>query len=220
VVAIKKLTVQEMLDAGINPKIAERAWSTVNTPEHMLIERHRRELMEKIKAAGLNHEELVRQLSQRLAERVTVAAGPIATGTTTPSWGPSSIQTGHAAELAALLKAWRPAAKAPPQPAPGQKEFHQEVAAAIEDVPPERLIGEKAWIHDVWAAHQANPANRRLTLDEFKQLLLTDENRGKLRLGRADLAHRTNLADVAPSEEQYRIGDRITATFHFIRPKK
>jgi len=83
VVAIKKLTVQEMLDAGIEPRVAQEAHAAVHTPEHELVERHRRELIDKIKVAGLNRDDLVSRIASRLAERVTGAGGPIPTGTTT-----------------------------------------------------------------------------------------------------------------------------------------
>jgi len=98
--------------------------------------------------------------------------------------------------------------------------FHEQVNEAVARVPEVRLVGEKAWIHDVHAAHQANPANPRLTLDEFKRLLVEDENRAKLTLGRADLAHRMDRADVAASETEYKIGERKAATFNFVRPTK
>ena len=121
VVAIKKLSVQDMLDAGIKPQIAERAHASVHTPEHELIEQHRRELMDKVRQAGLSQDELTRQIAMRLGERVTVAAGPIATGTTELAWQASKIGgQPHAAELAAILRHWPkpPPKKKPKEPPP------------------------------------------------------------------------------------------------------
>ena len=121
VVALKKLSVQDMLDAGIRPSVAEQAHASVHTPEHELVERHRRELMAQIRERGLSQDQLTRQIAMRLAERVTVAAGPVATGTNELAWGASRIGTQpHAAELAVILRHWpKPPPSAPPAgPAP------------------------------------------------------------------------------------------------------
>jgi len=123
VVAIKKLSLQELLDAKIKPQFAEEAHNAVHTPEHELVERHRRELMEKVKQAGLSQDQLVRQLALRMSERVTVAAGPIATGTTEEAWAASRIGTlPHAAELGLIMRHWPkppPAGPAAPPAGPG-----------------------------------------------------------------------------------------------------
>ena len=129
VVSIKKLSVETMTKAGVRPAIAERAHASVHTPEHELVERKRKELTEKIKGAGLSQEQLVNELSRRLAGRVGIAAGPEAyhpigtpqgavlgpawSAQTLPGAGPST-----AAELARLIGKWRPPPTGPaPQPA-------------------------------------------------------------------------------------------------------
>jgi hypothetical protein len=76
VVAKKKLTVKQMTDHGVKNYQAEQAYSAVHTAEHEHVERQRRELLQKLIGAGLSQENIVRELSNRLAARVTIAAGP------------------------------------------------------------------------------------------------------------------------------------------------
>jgi len=253
VLALNKVSLDTALKAGVKPGWIKAAHEAVHTPEAELIRQHRAELIEKLKARGVQQEQLVHEISRGLVGQVQIQG--VATGAP-QSMAPFAANIPHAEGLAAALAGWKrpprkrkpppaepgppagpapvPAPKPPagptvppaavpaaPQPAIGQVPvFHEQVSAALADVPAVRLVGNKAWIHDVHAAHQANPANPRHTLDEFKRLLLEDENRSKLTLGRADLAHRMNQADVAASETEYRIGERKLASFNFIRPAK
>jgi len=75
VVAKKKLSVATMEKAGVGPRWAAEAHAAVHTPEHEAIARQRRELIERLKGAGMSQERLVSELSQRLAERVAIGAG-------------------------------------------------------------------------------------------------------------------------------------------------
>ena len=112
VVAKKKLTVAEMVKHGVRKYQAEKAYASVHTSEHELVEQKRRELFQKITEAGVPHDKLVEELSKRLASRVTIAAGP--TGCTVgrpqdiggPAWSGGKLPgTGPSAAggLAALL---------------------------------------------------------------------------------------------------------------------
>lgn len=76
VVSLKNLSVKAMTRAGVMPAIARQAHATVNTPAHVLAEQHRQRLIDRILAAGIPHEAMIRQLSERLAARASVAAGP------------------------------------------------------------------------------------------------------------------------------------------------
>ena len=157
VVSIKKLSVDRLVKAGVKPRIAEEAHASVNTPEHQLIEQKRKELTEKITAAGLSQEGLVKELASRLAARVRIAPGPPGPppegsppGTVgPPAWGGGGLPGvggSHAAELAKLLA--RPllraaatvptpaAPKPPPAPEPA-KPPAPEPAAAPTALPPE-----------------------------------------------------------------------------------
>jgi len=93
--------------------------------------------------------------------------------------------------------------------------FSAQVQAAANAVPASRLIGEKAWIHDVHARHQADPSNQRIDLLTFKARVV--EERATLTLGRADLVQAYSRADVAASDTEVKSGGRTLATFNFVR---
>jgi hypothetical protein len=124
VVSIKKLSVKRLVDAGVKPRIAEVAHASVNTPEHVLIEAERQRLMDQIKQAGLNQDQLTRQIAGRLAERVVIGQGPPHTITGAPSWETQTLRetVPHAAELAAIMRGWRP----PPAPVSPSAERRQQ----------------------------------------------------------------------------------------------
>ena len=102
VVSLKKISIQTMVGVGVDPKIAERAHATVNTAEHILLEHRRRELVANLKGAGLANEQLSKELGSRLANRVTIAAGPDNYGTG-PAWPGGGPKWGRAADR----RAWR-----------------------------------------------------------------------------------------------------------------
>jgi len=229
VMALNKVSLETAIKARVKPAIAKEAYEAVHAPEAEMVRQHRQELLDKLKGARVSSEYFVNQLA-----RATVGQAEILTGGgTVQSLAPfvAAIPIPHAEALGALMKVWTPkpkkkppAGSAPAGPAapaamPEPAAFQAQVEQARQAVPEVRLYGDKAWIHDVWAEHQAVPENPRLTLDEFKALLLQDENRGKIVLSRADLAHRMNQADVAASQTEYILDQRVAATFNFIRPK-
>jgi hypothetical protein len=252
VVAREKLTVKTMVSAGVKPRIAERAYKDVHTPEQELIRRQREAAVARLVGSGASVADVQKAVAAGIAARVRVVGGaerfaemptaPLAPHMAAVLFGLDEAAIAARIAAAGLGRAVpaphvgeerpvtvpstrgevRGEAAVPPPVAPAltREPFRQQVAEAIERVPEVRLIGEKAWIHDVYAAHQADPLNPRLTLDQFKELLLEDETRAKLVLGRADMAHAMNQADVAASQTEYKIGDRTAATFNFIRPKK
>lgn len=75
-VARNRLSVARLIKAGVQPSIAERAHAHVNTPEHVIVEAKRRDLIDRIMRAGTPQQDLSRQLAERLAARVSIAAGP------------------------------------------------------------------------------------------------------------------------------------------------
>jgi hypothetical protein len=117
VVARKRLTVDQMVRHGVKRYQAEKAYSAVHTEEHQHVQRQRAELLQRLTAAGISQENLVGELSRRLAGRVTVAAGPTPaqvgrpqdgfapawSGGKLPGVGPSGP-----GELAKLISGWRP----------------------------------------------------------------------------------------------------------------
>ena len=74
--AKKKLTVQQMVDHGVKKFQAEKAYAAVHTEEHEAVRRQRQELLQKLTGAGISQENLVRELGNQLAGRVSIAAGP------------------------------------------------------------------------------------------------------------------------------------------------
>ena len=109
VVAKKKLTVDQMVRHGVSRYQAERAYAAVHTTEHENVERQRRELLRRLFGTGLSQDQLVKELGNRLAARVTIAQGP--TGPEGPAWAGGPLPgTGPAspAALAAMISGYRP----------------------------------------------------------------------------------------------------------------
>ena len=119
VVSLKNLSIRQIEDVGVSPRIAKQAHAAVNTPEHVLVEQHRKQLLENLHAAGVNQEAVVESLSKGLVSRVSIAAGPdnygqgpawgggpiAPKGWSPSSWSPSSWPgaAAHAAALTSLL---------------------------------------------------------------------------------------------------------------------
>jgi hypothetical protein len=127
VVARKRLTVKEMTAHGVKKYQAEEAYRSVHTAAHQAAEQHRQQLLNNLTAAGMSQQALVRELSGRLAERVTLAPGPTGPYTAGPAWSGGTVPVpGHVEELAALLKAAKPPRKPKPPaaapPAPKQEQ--------------------------------------------------------------------------------------------------
>jgi hypothetical protein len=128
VVALKRLTVEEMERAGVDKKIAEAAHASVHTAEHELIHQQRMGLIHQLQDAGLHQNQLVEQLSRGLAAKVGLAEGPAsyAEAGYPPAWPAARVAPfrygtrEHTAELLRLLRGPEPppppAAPAPPQP--------------------------------------------------------------------------------------------------------
>ncbi len=117
VVAKKRLTVDQMVKHGVKPLQAQRAYSAVHTEEHEHVERRRQELLQKITGAGLSQEHLVQELGNRLAARVSIAAGPTGAEVgrpqdgTAPAWSGGRLPVAAAAtaaELGRLIAGWKP----------------------------------------------------------------------------------------------------------------
>ena len=117
VVARNNLTVKQMTDHGVKKYQAEKAYSAVHTAEHEHVARQRRELLQKLTGAGLSQETLVKELSNRLAARVSIAAGPTGPYTEGPAWsgGRLAVPGGPngAAVLGGLISGYRPKHRPP-----------------------------------------------------------------------------------------------------------
>jgi hypothetical protein len=102
VLAINKVSLKTALEAGIKEKWIKAAHEAVHTPEAELIRQHREELIEKIKARGVTHQQLVHEISRGLVGQATIVG----------SSGVQSMATlaaaiPRAAGLAEMLKGWK-----------------------------------------------------------------------------------------------------------------
>jgi hypothetical protein len=112
IVAKKRLTVDQMVKAGVKPFWANKAYNAVHTEEHERVRAHRAGLIKNLEKAGLSQEQLVKELGGRLAGRLVIGPGPEGPYTKGPAWpgGPVPGTGGSsAAELAGLIAAWKPA---------------------------------------------------------------------------------------------------------------
>jgi hypothetical protein len=75
-----------------------------------------------------------------------------------------------------------------------------------------RLGDTKIFISRVWATLQQQHPDLTLSLEDFKQRLLTANQQRRLDLSRADLAYALDAHDVSASEINH-----LNSTFHFIR---
>jgi hypothetical protein len=117
---------------------------------------------------------------------------------------------------AILRQALTSAAPPPPKtdtPAPLSDETFAELtlnaAKATQDG---RLGDSKVFISRVWATLQQQHPDLTLTLEDFKQRLITANRQRRLDLSRADLAYALDANDVSASEINH-----LNSTFHFIR---
>ncbi|MBE9156478.1 hypothetical protein IQ265_06490 [Nodosilinea sp. LEGE 06152] len=75
-----------------------------------------------------------------------------------------------------------------------------------------RLGDSKVFISRVWATLQQQRPDLTLSLEDFKQRLITANQQRRLDLSRADLAYALDANDVSASEINH-----LNSTFHFIR---
>lgn len=80
VVALKSLTTDQLLKAGVNRRVAKEAHASVNTPVHELAAQQRQELLTRLEATGLSRAQIKQALAERLAARVGIKAGPSGPG--------------------------------------------------------------------------------------------------------------------------------------------
>jgi hypothetical protein len=131
-------------------------------------------------------------------------------------WLDSSDGTPRAAPSATTQPAPEPRRLEPPRDEP--RELHLDpatfaatVQAAARSSPTGRWGDNKVFINHVWRQLREEPNFPRLDLAAFKERLAEANQRGLLRLERADLVEAMNPDDVRESETTF-----LTATYHFI----
>jgi hypothetical protein len=90
--------------------------------------------------------------------------------------------------------------------------FAQAVVEVVRQSPSDRFGGRRMFIHHVWHRLQAGGATLTGGEEAFKTLLTKANNKGLLRLSRADLVGVHDPADLTAAETRY-----LDEVFHFIR---
>ena len=76
VVSIKGLTVKQLTDAGVAPRYAKEAFTSVNTLAHSFADEARRRMIEAMKEKGVAVADTRKLIAEHLAARVTIGGGP------------------------------------------------------------------------------------------------------------------------------------------------
>ncbi|WP_422932047.1 OmpH family outer membrane protein [Singulisphaera sp. PoT] len=116
VVSRNKLSVEQMTKAGVPKYRADEAHAAVNTPAHQIVDQQRKQLVENLMGMGITKDQIREAFGGRVADRVTIGAGPSGKGympvdpkTPKPPQGPTQGGTGGAKP---------PSPKPTPKPAP------------------------------------------------------------------------------------------------------
>jgi len=75
VVALKKLSLKSLTDAGVKPGIAQRALAAVNTPAHQLVQSVRTQLLANLTGVGLAPSQIAALSAPALAARLGIREG-------------------------------------------------------------------------------------------------------------------------------------------------
>jgi hypothetical protein len=114
VVALHKISLATMEEAGVRAGIAKAAHAAVHTAEAELVRQHRAELIGKLTEAGVSQEKLVEELARGIAGRAVIAGG--AAGMQSVG---AILAAGQAAELGVFLAQQKPPVRLLPKPGPG-----------------------------------------------------------------------------------------------------
>lgn len=80
VVSRGKLSVGDMTGAGVDRRLADKAYESVHTPAHELANAKRAELVAKLQGKGIADDAIRRAVAERIALRVGIAEGPSGPG--------------------------------------------------------------------------------------------------------------------------------------------
>jgi hypothetical protein len=76
VVQQQKLSLDDLLKAGVRADRAEAAIARINTPKQQLIREHRQALIQKVLKSGISEEQLKKAVAVGIGQKITIAAGP------------------------------------------------------------------------------------------------------------------------------------------------
>jgi hypothetical protein len=93
VVSRSKLTIDDLTKAGVDKGIAERAHLSVNTPQHILEQLHRQQLVKQIETLGIQPKTIKDALARGLTERIGLGGyrGGTGPGQGIPGVGPQPM---------------------------------------------------------------------------------------------------------------------------------
>lgn len=81
VVANQDLTIKEMVNVGVDPRLAKQAYEAVHTATHDAAELRRQQLIDQMEAKGVERGQLRDMVANRLAGRISIRSGPSGPGT-------------------------------------------------------------------------------------------------------------------------------------------
>ncbi len=157
VVALRKLTVDQMTGAGVKPRYADEAYARVHTPQAELIRETRQKLITKVQDAGISREQLVKHAQEAIGQKVGIGGGPSKTQRLTEPGKPQpplqpppqvAVQPKLPPEIVRDLKRFAepkvPIPKPPvtptpsvaPTPKPQPLTFTEALEAKLRDLPP------------------------------------------------------------------------------------
>ena len=132
VVSRNKLTVKEMVKAGVAPKTAADAYATVNTAAHALADEARKRIAQALKDKGLSNAQIKQAVAERLAGRVSIGRGP--SGPQALPVKPTPLPPGLLGGMLGVKLKPVP----PPTPKPGvvTKEEYDAILKTLDSLPP------------------------------------------------------------------------------------
>ncbi|MFM7326141.1 MAG: hypothetical protein ACKO4L_14690 [Nodosilinea sp.] len=126
---------------------------------------------------------------------------------------PDELRTAILRQAVTSTASPSPSTDTTPTPAPLSDEAFAELTLNAAKATQDGRLGDaKVFISRVWATLQQQHPDLTLSLEDFKQRLLTANQQRRLDLSRADLAYALDAHDVSASEINH-----LNSTFHFIR---
>lgn len=84
VVSIKKLSITDMIDAGVSQRVAEEAWLSVNDQAHVIANQQRTQLLKQIRDLGIKPSHLQEIFGDIMARQIGIGGGPSGTSVIPP----------------------------------------------------------------------------------------------------------------------------------------
>jgi len=164
VVARQKLTVPELVKAGVQKVQAEKAYNAVNTDAHNAASQVRKTVADALRQHGLSDQQIAREAGVRLAQRIGIAAGPS---------GPSPVSSvkrrppGYGGAAAAILLIPR----TPIAPMAAHARLVEALGAEVASTIDMETIKTEADVERLIALHKQTPELYQSSQDAFGDYL-------------------------------------------------